>query len=61
MPRKLEDVLARRTRALLLNARASREIAPDVAEIMARELDYDDTWVKVQIDEYNKLVDNYLC
>jgi glycerol-3-phosphate dehydrogenase len=61
MPRKLEDVLARRTRALLLDARASKEIATEVAGIMAKELDLDQAWVQQQVEEYNKLVENYIC
>ncbi len=61
MPRKLEDILARRTRALLLDARASLEIAPDVASIMARELDFDKDWIEEQVNDYNKLVQNYLA
>ena len=35
MARTVEDVLSRRTRALLLDARASIEVAPKVAEIVA--------------------------
>jgi glycerol-3-phosphate dehydrogenase len=61
MPVKLEDVLARRTRALFLDARASMEMAPAVAEIMAEELGLDETWKKSEIEDYNKLVENYLC
>jgi glycerol-3-phosphate dehydrogenase len=60
MPFTLEDVLARRTRALLLNARASSEIAPEVAGLMARELGYDLNWQKEQIESYNQLVKNYI-
>ncbi|MGH7455740.1 MAG: glycerol-3-phosphate dehydrogenase/oxidase, partial [bacterium] len=40
MARTVEDVLSRRTRALLLDAKASVEIAPQVAALMAHELDY---------------------
>jgi glycerol-3-phosphate dehydrogenase len=61
MPVKLEDVLARRTRALLLDTRASLEMAPEVAAIMARELDFDNVWIKEQVDEYTKLAENYLA
>jgi glycerol-3-phosphate dehydrogenase len=61
MPRKIEDVLARRTRALLLNARASKEIAPEVAAIMAGELGFDKVWEKNQVEAYCNLVENYLC
>jgi glycerol-3-phosphate dehydrogenase len=60
MPGKLEDVLARRTRALLLDARASLEIAHGVAEIMAAELGRDGKWVEEQTADYKKLTENYL-
>ena len=46
MPRKLEDILARRTRALFLDALASREMASEVAGIMAEELGFDEQWNK---------------
>lgn len=60
MPFTVEDVLARRTRALFLNARASTEIANEVAGIMAEVLGYDMKWQKEQIDSYNQLVKNYI-
>jgi glycerol-3-phosphate dehydrogenase len=60
MPVTIEDILARRTRALFLDARASSEIAPLVADIMAEEFGYDENWKKEQVNEYNKLVINYL-
>ncbi len=60
MPRKLEDILARRTRAMFLDARASSAIAPEVAEMMARELKNDGKWVETQIIDYNQLLLNYL-
>ncbi len=60
MPRKLEDVLARRTRAMVLDARASSAIAPEVAEIMAREFKTDGKWAEEQVADYNKLLLNYL-
>lgn len=41
MARRVEDILARRTRALFLNARAAIQMAPRVAELLARELDRD--------------------
>src|ERR1039458_3180241 len=40
----LEDVLARRTRALFLNAQAALRMAPRVVELMARELGRDGAW-----------------
>jgi glycerol-3-phosphate dehydrogenase len=60
MPINIEDILARRTRALFLNARASADIAPEVADIMANELGYDREWVSKQVEEYNQLVKNYI-
>jgi glycerol-3-phosphate dehydrogenase len=56
----VEDVLARRTRALFLNARASCEIAPEVAGLMAEQLGYDKKWQKEQVESYNQLVKNYI-
>jgi glycerol-3-phosphate dehydrogenase len=38
MARTVEDVLARRTRALFLDARAAMEAAPAVADLLAKEL-----------------------
>ncbi|HQX54970.1 MAG TPA: glycerol-3-phosphate dehydrogenase/oxidase [Pyrinomonadaceae bacterium] len=60
MARTVEDVLARRSRALFLNATAAIEIAPLVAEILALELQKDDDWVKRQIDEFSTLARDYL-
>ena len=40
MPRTLEDMLASRTRSLFLDARASAEAGPKVADIMAKELGF---------------------
>lgn len=61
MPYKLEDILARRTRALFLDAAASLEMASEVANIMAEELGLDEQWKKNEIEEYGKLVENYIC
>jgi len=60
MARSVEDVLARRTRSLLLDARASIEIAPQVAELMARELGRDEAWVKDEVETYRTLARGYL-
>ena len=60
MPRNLEDILARRTRSLFLDVRASVVIAPQVADIMADEFRYDNTWKERQLEEYNNLMLNYL-
>jgi glycerol-3-phosphate dehydrogenase len=60
MPLTLEDMLARRTRSVFLDVRASLSVAPVIADIMAEELRYDDRWKDQQIEEYNKLALNYL-
>ncbi len=60
MARTVEDVLSRRTRCLLLNAKASIDIAPMVAEIMADELGRDDSWIEKEVQEYNALAKGYL-
>jgi len=56
MPRKLEDMMARRLRALFLDARASREMASDVATIMADELGHDAEWIKEEVEEFGRLI-----
>jgi glycerol-3-phosphate dehydrogenase len=60
MPVNVEDILARRTRALLLNALVSQEIAPAVAAIMAQELGHNENWQTMQVELYNTLVKNYI-
>jgi glycerol-3-phosphate dehydrogenase len=60
MARTVEDVLSRRTRALLLNANESIRIAPQVAKIMAAQLNKDDKWARQQIEEYTKLANQYI-
>jgi glycerol-3-phosphate dehydrogenase len=60
MARTVEDVLARRTRALLLDARASVEAAPTVAALMAETLGYDESWAQAQTDAYETLAEGYM-
>ncbi|MBA3632165.1 MAG: glycerol-3-phosphate dehydrogenase/oxidase [Acidobacteria bacterium] len=60
MAQTVEDVLARRTRALFLDTKAAIEIAPAAAEIMAKELGKDEIWTAEQINEFNKTAKNYL-
>ena len=54
------DVLSRRTRSLLLGAKASLDIAPKVAEIMAAELGRDEAWVADQVAQYKALTESYM-
>jgi glycerol-3-phosphate dehydrogenase len=60
LARTLEDVLARRTRSLLLDARASIEAAPAVAEILAAELGRDAAWCHAELARYRALAEGYL-
>lgn len=60
MARTVEDVLARRTRALLLDARASIDAAPDVARLLAAELGRDAAWQREQVAAYGRLAARYL-
>ena len=60
MAHTVEDVLARRTRALFLDARAAVRIAPRVAEIMAREMGKDNAWINAQVEKFNDTAKNYL-
>ena len=56
----VEDALARRTRALLLDAKAAIESAPFVAELMAKEMERDKEWMTEQIIRFNSIAKNYL-
>lgn len=60
MARTILDVLSRRTRALLLDARASITMAPRVAELMSIALNRDQIWQKRQIENYRKVAQNYI-
>src|SRR5271165_4556309 len=60
MARTVEDVLARRTRALLLGARASIEAAPRVADLMAQELKRDGDWQKQTVRNFMEVAQGYL-
>ncbi|MCX7743824.1 MAG: glycerol-3-phosphate dehydrogenase/oxidase [Flavobacteriales bacterium] len=60
MPQTLEDLLSRRTRCLLLDAKAALEIAPQAAQIMAQELNKDDAWIKLQLQHFSEIASGYL-
>ena len=61
MARTVEDVLSRRLRALLLDARASVEAAPAVASLMQSLLHTDDAWRSSQLDVYRDLAQHYMA
>ena len=56
----VEDVLARRVRALILDARASLAMAPKVARIMAHEMNKDESWEKAQVKDFIHLAKSYI-
>ena len=59
MARSVEDVLARRTRALFLDAHAAMQMARPVAGLMARELGRDETWIHEQTQQFCALAKQY--
>jgi len=58
--RSVADVLSRRTRALILDARAALEAAPAVAALMAAELGRDDAWQVAEVAAFRVLSESYL-
>ncbi|MFP6780624.1 MAG: glycerol-3-phosphate dehydrogenase C-terminal domain-containing protein, partial [Gammaproteobacteria bacterium] len=55
MARTLEDILARRTRALFLNRSVTIKIAPRVLELLADELNLSTADQKSQLDRFNEV------
>jgi glycerol-3-phosphate dehydrogenase len=60
MARTVEDVLARRTRALFLDARAAMEAAPVVAGLLARELGRSEAWRDRDLQQFLDLAKGYV-
>ncbi len=60
MARTVEDFLARRIRLLFLDARAAVEVAPLVAELLAKELNYTEAQMQYQIANFNQLANQYI-
>ena len=61
MARTVEDVLARRTRALFLNARAAMAMAPVVAGLLAKELGRNAAWQAKEIRAFDSVAAGYLA
>ncbi len=57
---KIEDILARRTRLLFLNAAQAIAQAHQTATLMAEILHKDDAWVKEQVEGFTLLASQYL-
>ncbi|WP_342052092.1 MULTISPECIES: glycerol-3-phosphate dehydrogenase/oxidase [unclassified Cupriavidus] len=60
LARRVEDVLARRNRALFLDARAAVAGAPRVAEILAEELGHDAAWQETEVASFGALAKGYM-
>ncbi len=60
MARTVEDVLARRTRIIFLDAKAALDVSGEVAEIMAVELGENEKWIENQLQEFENVAHNYL-
>lgn len=59
MARSLDDVLSRRTRCLLLDAKATLDIAPQVAARMARELNWSPAREQAALEAFRALARSY--
>ncbi|MCB2379754.1 glycerol-3-phosphate dehydrogenase/oxidase [Hymenobacter sp. BT635] len=60
LARTVEDVLARRVRVLFLDARAALRMAPQVAALLARELDKDTAWQQQQVAAFEQVARYYV-
>ena len=60
MAMRLEDVIARRVRALFLDARETQRLLPEIAQIMAEELHKDAKWIKDEIRHTEQILKTYL-
>jgi len=56
MATTLDDVLSRRTRAVLLDAAAARQAAPDVAGLLGDELGWDESRRRAEVARFEQLV-----
>ena len=61
MARTVDDVLARRTRSLFLNAKAAIAMAPRVAALLAKELRRDAEWERQQVAEFTAMAAHYVA
>jgi glycerol-3-phosphate dehydrogenase len=59
MARTVDDILARRTRALFLNCAAALAMAPEVARLLAVELGRDIAWQQVQLAQFGEIAAHF--
>jgi glycerol-3-phosphate dehydrogenase len=60
MARTVDDVLARRTRALCLDTAAAVAMAPAAARLLAGELGRDERWARGQVEEFGRIARGYV-
>ena len=60
MAMTVEDILARRTRLLFLDAKAAMAAAPEVAAVMAQHLQKDKQWEQEQVEAFRSVAQQYL-
>ena len=60
MALKIEDILSRRMRVLILDAKAALEMAPKVVEILAKELSLDQQQKDAELEDFGKLANKYV-
>ena len=58
--RSVEDLLARRHRALFIDARSARDAAPAVAALLAEELGIDENQAREQTEAFQQLASGFL-
>ncbi len=59
MARRVEDVLARRTRMLELNAQAAYDSAETIARMIAKERNHPEAWIQTETREFQELAKRY--
>ena len=57
---KIDDVLSRRIRILILDAQAALDSAPKVAELMAKEMKKNEKWILKELAGFKKIAEKYL-
>jgi len=60
MARTVDDVLSRRTRSVILDARAAIEVAPAVARLLAIELRWNSDWERQSCEDFRAVARGYL-
>ncbi|MBR1541112.1 MAG: glycerol-3-phosphate dehydrogenase/oxidase [Bacteroidaceae bacterium] len=59
MAHTIDDVLARRVRLLYIDAREALRVAPEVAQVIARERNLPQSWVDSQVLEFDSIARNF--